>query len=200
MRDKRSSCFVEQGANILNLTDRYGGSELAPDNLIAPPNFDPSSFPLTPSPFLSRRKRDAEYVIKPEVVTGADGKKRKVVTMVRLYFLFSHLINFSSNFDVISSPILISQDCLLKTAKCVKITCNLLNMAKGMEATVHIKSRLWNSTLIEDYNKVDFVKIFSRAEINIPEELEINQDTSDDFSSVSKLMLRKYTEFLYIYV
>lgn len=45
--------------------------------------------------------------------------------------------------------------------------------------------RLWNSTLMADYPKVDKVSIWSRAKIHIPPSLIIHQDTSDDVAKVS---------------
>lgn len=44
--------------------------------------------------------------------------------------------------------------------------------------------RLWNSTLMADYPKVDKVSISSRAKIHIPPSLIIHQDTSDDVAKV----------------
>lgn len=57
-------------------------------------------------------------------------------------------------------------------------------MEKGSEATVRIKSRLWNSTLLEDYNNVDLVKIKSKGVIIIPDRSVI-QSTDDDVAYVS---------------
>lgn len=53
-------------------------------------------------------------------------------------------------------------------------------------ATITIKSRLWNSTLIEDdSNSVNHINIMSTAEIFIPERYNIHQDKkSDDVASV----------------
>lgn len=46
-----------------------------------------------------------------------------------------------------------------------------------------INSRIWNSTLVEDYNQVDWVSIISRAQIHLPDK-SIEQDTRDDFTQV----------------
>lgn len=147
--DSKPTCKV-QGVNVLNLTRRFDTQDLAPDNLMMPPRLDPNFTPTPPN--FSRRKREAEYVIPPEIMTGKDGKNRKIVTM----------------------------DCMKKTAKCVKIICEFENVGKGFDASIVIKSRLWNSTLIEDYNQVDYVKIISRARIEIPEKAKIEQNTDDD--------------------
>ena len=71
-----------------------------------------------------------------------------------------------------------------------------------MPATIEIRSRLWNSTLAEDYNgfdkssafyfglgsnsgddlHVDFVEIFSKAAVIV--DSDISQDPTDDYASV----------------
>ena len=63
-----------------------------------------------------------------------------------------------------------------------------MNLGHNKEATITIKSRIWNSTLIEDYPNVDWVNIASDASISIPKELSILQDQSDDSISVSILL------------
>lgn len=57
-------------------------------------------------------------------------------------------------------------------------------MPSKSEAYIHIKSRLWNSTLVADYPRVDLVKIASYAYISIPEAYGIQQMKKDDKSSV----------------
>lgn len=59
------------------------------------------------------------------------------------------------------------QDCDTGTAKCVEIMCSIKDLRKGNAAYVDIKSRIWNSTLVEDYSKVDWVVIRSKIEIEI---------------------------------
>lgn len=45
-------------------------------------------------------------------------------------------------------------------------------------------SRIWNSTLVEDYSQVDWVTIVSRAQVYIPDRT-IEQDHRNDFTHVS---------------
>lgn len=47
--------------------------------------------------------------------------------------------------------------------------------------------RLWNSTLLELFPKVDSVQIVSRAKIHLPPELSLQQNRSDDEFEVSYL-------------
>lgn len=93
---------MENGANILNLTDRFGNTDSPPDNLMLLPDFmksfhnfsssssssfsssSSSSSSAFSSSFTSRSKREASELVQPEILTGTDGKKRKVVTMVNM--------------------------------------------------------------------------------------------------------------------
>lgn len=60
-------------------------------------------------------------------------------------------------------------------------------MPSKSEAYIHIKARLWNSTLVADYPRVDLVKIVSSAQISIPEVFNIKQKKKDDKAYVSHL-------------
>lgn len=65
-------------------------------------------------------------------------------------------------------------------------------MEKGSEATIQINSRLWNSTLLEDYSNVDFVTIKSKGVIVIPDR-NIIQSADDDIAYV--ILTPKFEEF-----
>lgn len=60
-------------------------------------------------------------------------------------------------------------------------------MPSKSEAYVHVKARLWNSTLVSDYPRVDLVKIVSTAHISIPEVYNIQQTRRDDTTTVRQL-------------
>merc|ERR1712240_956335 len=51
------------------------------------------------------------------------------------------------------------------TAKCLAITCQVYGVRANTSFTVEVKSRLWNSTLVEDYASVDRVEIVSKASV-----------------------------------
>ncbi|XP_034256700.1 integrin alpha-PS1 isoform X2 [Thrips palmi] len=104
-----------------------------------------------------RRRREQEMIVRPEAYTDKEGRKHQVVYM----------------------------NCLLGTAKCFKFVCSVHNLLASQAATVRIRARLWNATLVEDYPKVSFVEISSRAKIHIPPSHAIQQDTSDDETMVS---------------
>ncbi|XP_014210649.1 integrin alpha-PS1 [Copidosoma floridanum] len=103
----------------------------------------------------ARRKRDTEKVVTTRIVVDKDGHRRHVVTM----------------------------NCKAGTAKCFEITCSIVNLQKKEEATIIIKARLWNSTLAEDYPKVDRVNIASSAKIIIPPNVVIQQNNLTDDSA-----------------
>lgn len=57
-------------------------------------------------------------------------------------------------------------------------------MPSKTEAYIHVKARLWNSTLVADYPRVDLVKIVSSAQISIPDVYNILQMKRDDKATV----------------
>lgn len=59
-------------------------------------------------------------------------------------------------------------------------------MPSKTETYIHVKSRLWNSTLVADYPRVDLVKIVSTAQISIPDIYKIHQTKKDDKTTVIK--------------
>ncbi|XP_043467893.1 integrin alpha-PS1 isoform X2 [Leptopilina heterotoma] len=101
-----------------------------------------------------RRRRDTEKVVNTRTYIK-DGRRHQIVHM----------------------------SCKGQTAKCIDIICRIENLQRKKEAIVTIKARLWNSTLAEDYRKVDEVRIASYAKIIIPAGVIIQQENvSDDFT------------------
>lgn len=63
-----------------------------------------------------------------------------------------------------------------------------------------IDFRLWNSTLVEDYPKVDMVKIGSNARIVIPPNVVIQQENlKDDHAIVSYYIISLYKYIILYY-
>lgn len=60
-------------------------------------------------------------------------------------------------------------------------------MQRKTEAYIHIKARLWNSTLVSDYPRVDVVNIASHAQFT--NTYGIQQETKDDWTTVSIIKL-----------
>lgn len=61
-------------------------------------------------------------------------------------------------------------------------------MQRKTEAYIYVKARLWNSTLVADYPRVDLVKIVSHAQIKIPVVYGILQSKQDDSTTVSDML------------
>ncbi|KAK9719907.1 Integrin alpha [Popillia japonica] len=157
-------CFAypSYAINPLNLTGKIDGIGNTAESQIMPLrypnmpdyNFTPASIP----PPLTRRKRDAEFVVTPKEIIASDGKKRKIVVM----------------------------DCNLNTAKCIEIRCSVSKLNKRTSTTIMLISRIWNSTLVEDYNHVDWVSIISRAQIQLADK-SIEQDITNDYTQVETI-------------
>ncbi|CAB0044688.1 unnamed protein product [Trichogramma brassicae] len=75
---------------------------------------------------------------------------------------------------------LTAKNCRTGTAKCFNIICPIVNLQKKEENKIIIRARLWNSTLAEDYPKVDSVKVISNGKIVFPEKVSIQQNNETD--------------------
>lgn len=73
------------------------------------------------------------------------------------------------------------------TAKCFVFRCNIRNLGANQATSIRIKSRLWNATLVEDYPRVSYVSIKSRASLILPNDIREDQDQSDDVDSAETL-------------
>ncbi|KAL1497241.1 hypothetical protein ABEB36_008234 [Hypothenemus hampei] len=104
---------------------------------------EPENLELRPDNFSEndtlrrRRRRDTEYVVQAQEV--------KTGGVIR------HATGFSCG----------------KSARCAQIDCYVRGLKKQNQAFIKIKSRIWNSTLVEDYSNVDWVQISSYAEVEI---------------------------------
>uniref|UniRef100_A0A1B0F9S5 Uncharacterized protein n=1 Tax=Glossina morsitans morsitans TaxID=37546 RepID=A0A1B0F9S5_GLOMM len=70
---------------------------------------------------------------------------------------------------------IVELDCNKATANCIKILCEFYNMPANTEAYVHVKARLWNSTLVSEHPRADAVRIISTAKVQIPMEFRVEQ-------------------------
>ncbi|XP_022240619.1 integrin alpha-PS1-like [Limulus polyphemus] len=78
---------------------------------------------------------------------------------------------------------ILQQDCDYGSAKCFQILCTINNLGAKKSDVIKIKARLWNSTFVEDYPKVDYVSIISRGKIYLDSDLDIEQNTTNDVAS-----------------
>ncbi|XP_030379040.1 integrin alpha-PS1 isoform X2 [Scaptodrosophila lebanonensis] len=81
-----------------------------------------------------------------------------------------------------------------KAVNCIKIQCEIYDMPAKTETQVHVKARLWNSTLVSLYPRVDLVRIFSKAHVEIPNDLGVKQ--SDNNNNHIMVETRAYPELL----
>ena len=94
------------------------------------------------------------------------------------------------------SRIFFFQDCSKSTAKCITMSCIIYNMPSQSDAFITVKARLWNSTLVADYPRVDQVTIVSSIDISIPEIYNIQQLNGDDHGFVCLVfVLRLFSLF-----
>ncbi|XP_012263310.2 integrin alpha-PS1 isoform X2 [Athalia rosae] len=105
-----------------------------------------------------RDRRDTEKVVNTKTTIDKDGHRHQVVSM----------------------------NCEASTAKCFDITCIIYNLQRKQEAVITLKARLWNSTLVEDYPRVDMVKIGSNAKIIIPPQVVIQQENLKDDQGIAE--------------
>lgn len=96
---------------------------------------------------LNRIRRDQAKIIRADRLIDKDGKKTDIVVM----------------------------DCEKETAFCITIVCDIFNMQPKSESNIIVNARLWNSTLVSDYPRVDLVNIVSRIDIQIPKEYKVEQ-------------------------
>ncbi|XP_021704112.1 integrin alpha-PS1 isoform X1 [Aedes aegypti] len=102
---------------------------------------------------LNRVRRDRSMIIRAERLTDKDGKQTDIVHM----------------------------DCKRNTAKCISIVCNVYDVQPKAQVLINVNARLWNSTLVSDYPRVDLVKIASTARIKV---FEVQQDHPIDSVTV----------------
>ncbi|XP_066254673.1 integrin alpha-PS1 isoform X1 [Euwallacea similis] len=115
---------------------------------------------------LERGRRDLEYVVEAQEIKKG-GVKRQVVVM----------------------------DCG-GSASCLDIVCYVKGLKKKNQVYIEILARLWNSTLVEDYSKVDWVQIKSNAEVDI---WDTSFNLKKDQVSVASAETKVYPEIMLSY-
>lgn len=116
------------------------------------------------------RRNTLERIVRPERFmdgreSGVKGKKQQIVEL----------------------------NCDKLTAHCIKIQCEFYAMPAKTEAQVVLKVRLWNSTLVAEYPRVDLVRIMSTAHVKIPADFGVEQLENNDKILVET---RAYPELL----
>lgn len=159
LKNGRGVCYLPPGytANPLNLTSS------SPDKY---GHYGRGLMKRNSVIVLDRPKRSSsaskvwvEKVVSPRTIPDQEGRDLRIITL----------------------------DCDRGTAKCLHIKCDLYNLPVKVSATVEVRGRLWNSTLMEDYGSgIDFVEIFTKAAIEV--DRDISQYVGDDFLSIKTLV------------
>lgn len=71
----------------------------------------------------------------------------------------------------------VTMECVEGSAKCALINCHIVNFQRGQSTVINIKSRIWNSTLVEDYSNVDWVSLKAYVNVTIDSTLTIADGT-----------------------
>ena len=182
LKNGRGDCTLPKGltANPLNLT---GGLHDGITARHAEPPLPPAEQLHSGESNLVLDNFEALYV-SPEaknLQASADGGSRKRVRREVEKVVLPHkaLANDGSGKEVN----VVTFDCDRGTAKCMTITCQIYNLPAKVPSTIEIRSRLWNSTLVEDYlEDIARVEIYSKAKVTLDK--DITQDISDDYVSV----------------
>ena len=95
------------------------------------------------------------------------------------------------NFEAAEAVADIVLDCADdQVVKCHIFTCRIHGGLRANEsAVVRLRSRVWNSTLVEEFgHAASTVAIHAKAHLELPEELEIDQSIWEDDTTVATLM------------
>uniref|UniRef100_A0A2M4A3S4 Putative vitronectin receptor alpha subunit n=2 Tax=Anopheles triannulatus TaxID=58253 RepID=A0A2M4A3S4_9DIPT len=84
----------------------------------------------------------------------------------------------------------VQMDCPSKTAKCVRIVCDIYALSPKAHVLVTVTARLWNSTLVGDYPHVDVVRIGSSAHFTVEGLDDIDLLNGLDNGTQQTLMVR----------
>ena len=174
LRNGRGDCSLPPGfrPNPLNLTSKSetreyrSGRESEKEfvnsqiDIFSDEKFQ-SQLDLSSETKVRRRRREIEHIVAPLRVRGSNPED--------------------------PGELVVRLDCELGTAKCITVTCQVYNLAARDSITLEIRSRLWNSTLVEDYSNIDKVEIFSKASVII--DSVYTQDLSNDIESILTLAL-----------
>ena len=89
--------------------------------------------------------------------------------------------DFSSNANDVMSTFSVDSssgfviDCSNEAVQCHTFSCRLNNLRANESAVIRIRSRVWNSTLVEEFPDAQLVVIQSRAKVVLPKLLDMHQ-------------------------
>ena len=74
---------------------------------------------------------------------------------------------------------------------CISIRCTLNKLRSNESAVIRVRSRVWNSTLTEEFLEEEAVLLQTNARLLLPPELVKHQNTQDDLSTVTLVAFPK---------
>jgi hypothetical protein len=78
-------------------------------------------------------------------------------------------------------------DCSSEAVQCHVFSCRLNNLRANESAVIRIRSRVWNSTLVEEFPEAQLVVIQSRAKVVLPKPLDMHQVIRSVFRTGTEL-------------
>ncbi|XP_013118414.2 integrin alpha-PS1 isoform X1 [Stomoxys calcitrans] len=180
---RQGQCFVSsEYVNPLNLTTKAKNKPNLEDILSAPASY--MMKPLNKTQFAHRTHMEkSSYSSSKQEIIGEDFSsssttagflnrlRRDTLTRIIRPERFMDMRGDHKN----KKRDIVELDCTKATASCIKIQCDIYNMPANTEAYVHVKARLWNSTLMSEHARADAVRIISTAHVQIPPEFSVEQ-------------------------
>jgi hypothetical protein len=83
-------------------------------------------------------------------------------------------------------------DCSSDSVQCHIFSCRLSNLRANESAVIRIRSRVWNSTLVEEFPDAQLVVIQSRAKLVLPKLLDMHQVQARNHSSNNNLLQQRF--------
>lgn len=192
---RQGECFVApEYVNPLKLTTKSKTNLVIDDLLLGPAPY--MMRPLNKTQFAHRTYMEkSSYSSSKQEITSEDSSsgllnrlRRDTLTRIIRPERFMDFRGDHKN----KKRDIVELDCTKATAKCIKIQCDIYNMAANTEAYVHIKARLWNSTLVSEHPRADAVRIISTAEVKIPQEFSVEQTQTTEPLTVSTVKLQSF--------
>ncbi|XP_058978100.1 integrin alpha-PS1 isoform X2 [Musca domestica] len=181
---RQGECFVApEYVNPLKLQSKSKTNLIVDDLLLGPAPY--MMRPLNKTQFAHRMYMEkSSYSSSKQEVTNEESSIGGVLNRLRRDTLTriirpERFMDFRGDHKNKKREI-VELDCTKATAQCIKIQCDIYNMPANTEAYVHIKARLWNSTLVSEHPRADAVRIISTAHVEIPREFSVEQTQTSE--------------------
>lgn len=180
---RQGECFVaSEYVNPLKLTTKSKTNLVVDDLLLGPAPY--MMRPLNKTHFANRSYMEKSTYNKQQINNEDSSSSYGILNRLRRDTLTriirpERFMDFRGDQKNKKRDI-VELECNKATAKCIKIQCEIYNMAANTEAYVHVKARLWNSTLVTEHPRADAVRIISTAHVEIPTQFNVEQTQMAD--------------------